>query len=255
MYLIYSYIKHYFRSIKLHGVHSPFVYNLVTKCFYDKTSYPEYQTLGSHRKGLLKDKRTIKVSDYGKGSLIFKNNTRKISAIAKHAGIDKKRQRLLFRLAKYFDFKNSLELGTSVGLASMALALHKTNNILTLEGCPETAQAAQAHFDKYNVQNISLVQDTFENFLKKPLPVKPDFIYFDGNHDRKLTLKYFYTLLPQTHNDSVFIFDDIYWSKEMTAAWKEISTHPDVTVSIDSFYWGIVFFRKEQPKESFTIRM
>ncbi len=54
---------------------------------------------------------------------------------------------------------------------------------------------------------------------------------------------------------SVFIFDDIYWSKPMSEAWAIIINHPKVTVSIDTFYWGIVFFRKEQVKEHFTVRV
>jgi len=40
----------------------------------------------------------------------------------------------------------------------------------------------------------------------------------------------------------------------MEAAWEIIKTHPKVTVTIDTFQWGLVFFRKEQPKEHFVIR-
>ena len=61
--------------------------------------------------------------------------------------------------------------------------------------------------------------------------------------------------LPLAHNDSVFIFDDIHWSKGMEEAWEEIKAHPRVRVTIDSFFWGIVFFRQEQEKEHFTIRL
>ncbi|MCM4161737.1 class I SAM-dependent methyltransferase [Antarcticibacterium flavum] len=82
-----------------------------------------------------------------------------------------------------------------------------------------------------------------------------DLIYFDGNHSKEATLKYFEQLLPLAHNDSVFIFDDIHWSKGMEEAWAEIKGHPRVRVSIDSFFWGIVFFRKEQEKEHFIIRL
>jgi hypothetical protein len=41
----------------------------------------------------------------------------------------------------------------------------------------------------------------------------------------------------------------------MSEAWEEIKTHPKVTVTIDTFYWGLVFFRNEQPKEHFKIRV
>jgi len=80
-------------------------------------------------------------------------------------------------------------------------------------------------------------------------------VFFDGNHQKEATLEYFEALLPAIHNDSVFIFDDIYWSKNMTEAWKLIKAHPKVTVTIDTFFWGLVFFRSEQKKEHFTIRV
>ena len=82
-----------------------------------------------------------------------------------------------------------------------------------------------------------------------------DLIYFDGNHQKEATIKYFLTLLPTATNETVFVFDDIHWSKEMTEAWEIIKNHPSVTVSIDTFFWGIICFRKEQAKEHFKIRM
>ena len=79
-------------------------------------------------------------------------------------------------------------------------------------------------------------------------------IYFDGNHSKKATLEYFELLLPTITNDTVWIFDDIHWSAEMDEAWKAIKNHPKVTVTIDTFQWGLVFFRYEQEREDFVIR-
>jgi hypothetical protein len=67
-------------------------------------------------------------------------------------------------------------------------------------------------------------------------------------------LEYFELLIPTITNDSVWIFDDIHWSKDMEEAWEIIKNHPKVTVTIDTFQWGIVFFRSEQLKEHFVIR-
>lgn len=255
MYLIYSFIKHYFRSIKLHGVHSPFVFQLETNCFKDKTIYREYKQLENYNKILSENKGTITVTDFGQGSRVFKNNTRKIADIAKHAGISKKRQRLLFRLANYLKFENTLELGTSLGKATVALAINNQNQVTTVEGCKNTAAVAKSALKKIGCLEVSVIYDTFENVLNQPLGFTPDCVYIDGNHNKEDTLNYFEKLLPWVHNDTVLIFDDIYWSKEMTAAWKDIAAHHKVTVSIDTFYWGLVFFRKEQEKESFTIRL
>jgi predicted O-methyltransferase YrrM len=255
MYLIISYIKFFFKSIKLHGVHSPFVFDLVAKCFRDKKDYAEYRVLEKYNKQLSQSKETILVTDFGSGSRVFRSNERKVSAMAKYAGISKKRQRLLFRLTHYFTFQNTLELGTSLGKATVAFALSEKNNIITVEGCPATADFAEKNLKNAGCKNVSVINNSFENFLNKPLPFSPDCVLIDGNHNYKDTLHYFQLLLPFVHNETVMIFDDIYWSKEMQHAWKEIAAHPKVTVAIDSFYWGMVFFRKEQEKESFTIRL
>ena len=70
---------------------------------------------------------------------------------------------------------------------------------------------------------------------------------------KKATLDYFEALLPTISNDSVWIFDDIHWSTDMEEAWEIIKNHPKVSVTIDTFQWGIVFFRAEQEKEHFII--
>ena len=80
-------------------------------------------------------------------------------------------------------------------------------------------------------------------------------IYFDGNHQYEATLRYFEQLLPTITNETVWIFDDIHWSKPMEQAWEIIKNHPKVTVTVDTYSWGIVFFRTEQAKEHFVVRV
>lgn len=118
-----SYLKFLWNSKNEHGVHSPFVFSLVTKCFYDKKKYAEYSILKNYRKSLLENYNTIEVTDFGAGSRVFKSNTRAINQIAKNAGISKKRAELLFRITNYFQPSTILEIGTSLGLATSALSL------------------------------------------------------------------------------------------------------------------------------------
>ncbi|HET7360770.1 MAG TPA: class I SAM-dependent methyltransferase, partial [Salinimicrobium sp.] len=249
---------------------------------------------------------------------------------AKKVGINPKRARLLNRLIRYLKIENVLELGTSLGISTAAMAIGNDVKITTVEGCPETAKVAQENFDAFNLNNIELkigefgvlLNDILEGRKKseekrdenrkkrkenKEIPNPPagragpespineqqtttdqksqnpnskshpeisgpnpqltnpesrinkhqtfDLIFFDGNHKREATLSYFEKLLPLAHNDSVFIFDDIHWSEGMEEAWKEICAHPKVKVSIDTFQWGLVFFRKEQKKQHFVIRL
>ena len=264
---IKSYLQFLWKSKNEHAVHSPFVYNLITKCFYDKKPKPDpsgseqakqYKVLKEYRNSLLKNKNTIEVTDFGAGSKVFKSNTRQISKIAKTAGITQKRAELLFRITNYFQPQSILEIGTSLGLATSALALGNPKaKIITLEGCPVTAIIAQEQLGKFGLTNVNSVATEFDSYLSnfKLQTLNFKLIYFDGNHSKKATLDYFDLLLPTITNETLWIFDDIHWSAEMEAAWEIIKIHPKVTVTIDTFQWGLVFFRKEQPKEHFVIRI
>jgi predicted O-methyltransferase YrrM len=255
-YQIKSYLHFLLKSSNQHGVHSPFVYDLVTTCFYDKKDYSEYQKIKAFRNELLQNSDAIEITDFGAGSRVFKSNTRNISSIAKNTGIPFKRQKLLFRITNYFKSETVLELGTSLGLGTAAIAFANDSiKITTVEGCKNTAKVAEGILNKYHVSSIQLQIATFEDFFNKSLSDLYDLVYIDGNHNKNNTLQYFEYLLDRINDNSVLIFDDIYWSEEMTEAWNQIKEHPKVTVSIDTFYWGIVFFRKEQQKQHFTIRM
>ncbi|MBF4473514.1 O-methyltransferase [Flavobacterium sp. HJJ] len=257
LFQIKSYLKFLWHSKNEHAVHSPFVFSLLTKCFYDKKPKPEYEVLKEYRNSLLQNKNTIEVTDFGAGSRVFKSNARQIAQIAKTAGISAKRAQLLYRIINYFQPETILEIGTSLGLATSALSLGNPQaSITTLEGCPNTMAIAKNQFKQFGLNSINSVVTKFNNYLGDFQLSAFDFrlIYFDGNHSKKATLEYFELLLPTITNETVWIFDDIHWSAEMEGAWEIIINHPKVTVSIDTFQWGLVFFRYEQPKQHFIIR-
>ena len=254
-YPIQSYFKFLWKSTNRHGVHSPFVYDLVTKCFNDKTKHPQYQQLNGYRDKVSRCEDKIHMTDLGTGSRVFSSEHRPVSKIAEYAGITKKRQRLLFRLVRYFQPDSILELGTSLGIATIAMSLgNEDGKVISIEGCPETAKKASEFFNFFNLKNIELQQCAFKSYFDSS-NASYDLVFIDGDHNYENTIYYFNELLSRVTNNSILIFDDIYWSPDMTKAWNEICKHPDVTVSIDIYYWGIVFFRKEQQKEHFIIRM
>jgi predicted O-methyltransferase YrrM len=255
LFQIRSYLQFLWNSTNQHGVHSPFVFDLVTKCFYDKNPKAAYAILDDYRNSLFQNHGSIAVADFGAGSKVFKSNQREIAKIAKTAGITSKQAKLLYRIVHYLQPNRILEIGTSLGLATRALSLgNQSACITTLEGCPQTAAIAKRQFAKFDLNNIDITVAEFDTILSGFSLSTFDFIYFDGNHQNEATLNYFEYLLPTITNQTVWIFDDIHWSAEMEAAWKTIKKHPKVTVTIDTFQWGIVFFRKEQEKEHFVIR-
>lgn len=237
-------------------MHSPFVYQLVTKCFYDSNYYPEYNILQSYRSFLLNNKSVLEINDFGDGSKKFKGKSRSISEIAKTSGTSQKYAKLLFRLAAYVQPTTILELGTSLGIGTTSLALGaKNSKITSIEGCPEISKFTRNQLQSFHITHVNVINDHFKNAISNLNQTSWDFVFFDGHHNQAATIAYFEQLLPCAHNNSIFIFDDIYWSKGMTKAWNHIKKQPEVTVSIDTFQYGIVFFRKEQTKQDFVVRL
>ena len=66
---------------------------------------------------------------------------------------------------------------------------------------------------------------------------------------------YFHQCLEKASENSIFIFDDIYYSPEMNEAWQEIKANLQVRLTLDIFQFGICFFMKEKlAKEDFLLR-
>lgn len=255
-----KYLKNWITAFngKGHGMHSPFVFEFITKVLNDKTSYPEYGKVEGLRNQLLKDDTVLNVEDFGAGSGIDKKNKRSISSIAKNAAKPKKFGQLLFRMVKYYKPNAILELGTSLGITTSYLSLAKPDaRLITMEGSKEIAEVAKKNFETLEIRNIEIIEGNFDNTLSSLIThlSSVDFAFIDGNHRKEPTVRYFQQLLTKINNDSILVFDDIHWSSEMEAAWETIKNNAAVTCSIDLFFIGIVFFRKEfKEKQHFIIR-
>ncbi len=253
---ILAYSKYLRKANTKYSVHSPFVYEFITKAF--KTPFPSIcsSNLKLYRNDLLSSSELITVTDFGAGSRVFKSNRRKVKAIAKYAGLSKTKAEILQKIASFFQPKNILEVGTSLGIGTAALHFSNSDSKITsVEGCPETASVAKEMFRKYKMHNINLIVGEFSEVLPEVFKKNTfDLIFFDGNHQKEATIKYFDSCLQSTHNDTLLIFDDIHWSKGMEEAWQYIQKSSEVSVSIDLFHFGLVFFRKEQIKQNFILR-
>lgn len=254
---IVSFLCFISKSKNEHGVHSPFVFNLITTCFYKKKNEKKLNTFLNYKKDLSKNISLLEISNFGIIADVLLSNRRKRLKVIKDKGISNKRAMLLINLMQYFKPKNILEIGTSLGLSTSALASsNKNSKITTLERCIKTVRIAKPMIEKYHFNHVKLLTGNFNSILPKIFKnTIYDFIYFDVNHNRKNTLEYFEASLTSINNNSVFLFVDIHWNKEMELAWEDIKNHPQVTVTIDTYQWGFVFFRKEQEKEHFSIRI
>ena len=251
------FLKFLLASKNEHSLHSPFVFDLYTKIVKDKKQLPIYTKIENLRKKLLKNRSIIEITDFGAGSQIYKTNQREIRQIAKSAEKSPKFGKLLFRLIQYFKPNVIFDLGTSLGITTLYESkAYEQAKVCTFEGCPATATIAKGNFTDLDCDNIEIIVGNLDETLSRKLAEieELDFVFFDANHRYEPTVNYFEMCLAKATEESVFVFDDIHWSDEMHEAWEYISKHPSVMISIDLFFVGLVFFRKNQPKQHFVLR-
>lgn len=256
-FMLFRFLRYLFRSTNAHGIHSPFVFDLYTKTIARRTREPELAPIEALRRRLLSDRRKIRIRDYGAGSKINPNPEREIRDIARNSEKPRRIARLLFRLAQRFQPATIFDLGTSLGLTTLHFAKATPQaRILTFEGCPETAAAARLNFDELEAATVEIVVGNLDDTLPAAVAAtdRIDFAFFDANHRYEPTVRYFETCLEKAHDDSLFVFDDIHWSPEMEKAWSYLQAHPRVSLTVDLFFIGLVFFRKSAPKQHFVLR-
>lgn len=257
--LAIKYFKYYFNSSngKGHGVHSPFVFSFITDVLNDKRNFYDYDKIETIRKQLLNSEKELIIEDFGAGSRKGLTKKRKVCEIANSSLKPKKFAQLLFRMINYYQPETILELGTSLGVTSAYLASAKPDaTLITMEGSASIASIAKSNLKQLNLNNVRVVEGNFDETLSNTLSniQQIDFAFLDGNHRYQPTIDYFNQVLEKSTENTIIVIDDVHWSKEMEQAWVYIKQHPQVTLSIDLFFIGIVFLRKEfKIKQDFVI--
>jgi predicted O-methyltransferase YrrM len=255
---VVRFLRHRIRAKSKFDLHSPFVYSIYSAILNDKTVHPEFRPIEKLRSRLLKDQGYIQMVDLGAGAgdIPWCHRIVPIKKIIKRSCVKPAYGQLLFRIARHFRPAVMLELGTSLGMSASYLAMgNPRGQVTTIEGCQEIASAAKKNFDHMGLSNIRQFTGSFEEVLTGVLQDlgKVDLFFIDGNHRKKPSLQYFHQCLQHIGDDSVLIMDDIHWSGEMEQVWKEIQDHPSVTVTIDLFRMGLVFFKNGLSKEDFIL--
>lgn len=185
-----SYIKFLWNSTNSHGVHSPFVFEVVNGCLYNK-------------------------------DLRLKRKEHK--QLPKDAGY--KKAALLYRILLYFKPQKLLVLGDNAAMLT------------------------------------TLLRDMGEQNNKKlwffstlaPIPGHIDMACISGKPESLHAL--LGKVLEHKGNDTLCLIDNIHSTAEMEKIWEELQSHPQVTVTIDTYYMGLIFFRNGQAKQHFTVRL
>lgn len=151
-----------------------------------------------------------------------------------------------------------LEIGTSFGISTAYIRMAAPKaTFYTIEGNQEIATIAQKTFSQLEIPFSCLLQGPATDVLLKHVAVTPllDFVYLDAHHTKEATLQFFEILLPSLHPGSVVVVGDIHWSAGMERAWEILVEQTAVTLSIDIYDAGILFFDKALRKETEILKL
>ena len=254
LFSILSFLIHFIKRKDEHSLHSPFLFD-----FYTKTVKPKKQfiskELENERSALFSSTEQITLLQLGAKTRSLHSSSN-IGKASKSSLSDVQQTAFLGAMIAYLQPKTILELGTSFGISTCYLSKYAPKSqIITLEGNESIAQHASERFQKLGFENITLIKGNFDDTLSDAISNLPnlDFVFFDGNHRYIPTMQYFNACVAKSTERSTYVFHDIYWSKDMAKAWNEIKSHPKVRISIDLYYFGIVFLRTNQPKQDFIL--
>jgi predicted O-methyltransferase YrrM len=252
-----TFLSYCWRRQEKHGVHSPYVFDLMTIHLPSKKEFNCFENIEYLREQMLNSNLVIEVEDFGAGSIKGSSRTRKVSEIAAVSSKPPKQAQLFFRLTNLHQPETILELGTNLGLttAYLSLACPQAKTI-SIEGSRELALIA--HQNLHAIGSSAQIRvGTFDELLDSVLEELQTIglAFIDGNHRKEATLRYWEQIKPRCISKSIVIVDDIYWTPEMNEAWNFIKTDPRVSLSLDFYWFGIIYFREGIEKQEFTLKI
>ena len=84
-------------------------------------------------------------------------------------------------------------------------------------------------------------------------PAKLDVVLIDIKNDTEAR-EYFERCLPHIDEHTLIILKNIYFTNGLKMLWHDIKANQQVTVTVDLFMVGLIYFRKGQAREDFWIR-
>ncbi len=255
-YTALSFLRHLRKSSSWTRIHSPYLFSLFSFCCDERQTWPEFLAFESKRRQLLRSNKILIRKDFGAGSIGIKGKKQTVGSIAANAASLPYQCRFMTRLAFHIQPENILELGTSLGISTLYLAL--ASHITTVEGDPAVAEEAKCNFSALKMEQITSVVSTFDEYFKNKISSNTQFklVFIDGDHRSDALITCFKHLKPHLTSESIVVIDDLYWSADMTHGWHNLIELPEVTQSVNCFHFGLIFFNRDfMDKKHHKIRL
>ena len=245
------------RGLKGHGIHSPFVFHRVLGVLRSARARDDDEKFIVFRRWLFADKRTFRTDDKGAGSGTKSWKGRRVCVFARSASIRPKHARLLAALVREFSCRNIIELGTGTGLSAAGMALADPQaRVITIEGSDDLVLMARENFERWQFPNITVIRGWFDDLLPGVMDEMDsvDLAFIDGNHRKEATEKYVRLIMAKAHENTVIAIHDVHASRGMTKAWAALRSDERVSLSVDLFHMGLLFFKTNIARQEFVIK-
>lgn len=274
-----KYLRHLFclRHRKGYGIHSPYLFELTNGVIFNASGIHVPGEVNHLHRELRRDRSLITAAgpaaddpalagpvtaspttaegpgtpDPGAGSKIDHAEMRSVRSFVRNSSVSPRYGALLYRITRWFGPELMLELGTGLGVSTLYLAAGAPEVPLhTIEGNRDRAEFSSRLIKRCGLFAVKVhVGEIAEELERIPGKKGKRFLAFvDGNHRYEPTVNYVRKLVQLAGEEVVIVMDDIYWSKGMNRAWKEVLSWPEVRVGIDLFHTGILLLRKDLAK-------
>ena len=232
-----------------HGIHSPFLFRLITDVIEDKKQLPDIQLIRNIEKVVLKmlkkpfDKDLVTAFQLtGDEAIPSKKWFKKIDIPLPYA-------KVIFRLIKNFQPTEIAFIGPTLGITIAVVASASPESTISyLFELPFIYELIRKNLDEKNFGRIDYCEDD-------RLPDRQyDFIIVNYPDNQELTNRYVRYVLEDDSDGKVLIIRGIHSSREMKVLWEKLQSSQQVNVTLDLFEIGIVFIRKASQKENFVLR-
>ena len=232
-----------------HGIHSPFLFRLITEVIEDRKNNPEYEIIERlHNRAFEILPKNIgasfpKINHQADWSLL------KLSTLYNKAELPAKYRKMVVRLIYEFEPSAIIHFGPALGvnLAAMAIA-NNFRPVYQISGDPAYDIFAAELLSDSMIPNVCFLS---ENEVP---PIQPSFILVNSPDNPGKLRKVVQQCLRRHVDNDVLILRGIHQSVEMETIWRELIGNKIVRVSIDQFEIGLVLFRKGLQKEDFIHR-
>jgi predicted O-methyltransferase YrrM len=207
---------------------------------------------------LLQNKKIIEKQEFGAGSRILSLKKNSIKSQTLSSSCTRTLGKILYNLSEYLNESKVLELGTHFGIGTAYLSKPNTSiKVTSIEACPTTLNIATNFLQKQTFSHkLQLINGTFNDVLADLNNKKQKFnlFYIDGDHKGESLSKYFTFCRNNLATEkSVFIIDDINWSKDMFHSWNKIIKDNEAC-SINAGRFGIIIFNEQLPANSYMLK-